>query len=111
MSNKFKNLSEADFVKGDIWGGEVEYEGEIYKYRYFDGFDKPEPYEEASVLINGIWKNDHKLCDLIISSCNGFYSNPGDFSIGETIEINEDQMVTDYSTYGYPSDQPCITNF
>ncbi len=111
MSNKFKNLSEADFVKGDIWGGEVEYEGEIYKFRYFDGFDEPEPYEEASVLINGIWKNDHKLCDLIISSCNGFYSNPGDFSIDETIEINEDEMVTDYSTYGYPSDQPCITNF
>jgi hypothetical protein len=83
MLFKFKNLSEADFVKGDIWGGEVEYEGEIYKF----------------------------LCDLIICACNGFYSNPGDFNVGEIFEINENDLVTDHFTYGYPSDQPCITNF
>ena len=49
---KFKNVSEAEFVKGDIFGGEVEYEGEIYKFRYYDEFDEAEPYEEASVLIS-----------------------------------------------------------
>tara|TARA_B100001057_G_scaffold67217_1_gene60916 strand:+ start:421 stop:762 length:342 start_codon:yes stop_codon:yes gene_type:complete len=113
MLYKFKNLSEADFIEGDIFGGEVEYEGEIYKFRYYDGFDEAEPYEEASVLISGTWKNDHKLCDLIIAACSShsFYNNLGDFSVGEILEINEDELVTDYSTHGYPSDQPCITNF